>query len=131
MWISFWGAGQLKVNLPPQFKLKPQERITVDPGQAVRFDIDLVIYDLETGEARYVLDTKYKKSATPAREDISQVVTYAEVKNCHNAVLIYPSPLTEHLSVWVGDNHVRSLSFSIESDFDEAGQEFLKSLLVN
>jgi 5-methylcytosine-specific restriction enzyme subunit McrC len=124
LFVAEW----LKVNLPPKFKLKPQERVTVGPEKAVRFDIDLVIYDLETGEAVCVLDTKYKKSATPPSEDVAQVVTYAELKNCHNAVLIYPSSLIEPWSEWVGGKHVRSLSFSIDSDLDEAGHQFLQGL---
>ena len=67
-------AEWLKVHLPYPFKLRSQERVIIGPDKAVRFDIDLVIYDVETGGARFVLDTKYKKSLKPASEDIAQVL---------------------------------------------------------
>jgi 5-methylcytosine-specific restriction enzyme subunit McrC len=124
-------AEWLKAHLPYPFQLKPQERIVIGPDKTVRFDIDLVLNDGETGKALFVLDTRYKKSLTPATEDIAQVVAYAEAKNCHDAILIYPSPLTESLDVWIGDNRVRSLSFSINGGLDEAGNKFIENLLLS
>jgi len=124
-------AEWLKVHLPYPFQLKSQERVVIGPNQEVRFDIDLVLYDVETGRARCVLDTKYKKSLTPAPEDIAQVVAYADAKNCHDAILIYPTPLTDSLDVQVGDNRVRSLIFSINGDLDEAGNKFIEILLMS
>lgn len=124
-------AEWLKVHLPHPFQLKAQERVIIGPDKAVRFDIDLVLYDIETGGACFVLDTKYKKSPTPASEDIAQVVAYADAKNCHDAILIYPTPLTESLDVVIGDNRVRSLSFSIDGDLDEAGNKFMANLFIS
>jgi len=124
MFVAEW----LKVHLPYPFQLKSQERVIIGPDNALKFDIDLVIYDVETGGARLVLDTKYKKSLTPAPEDVAQVVAYAEAKDCHDAVLIYPTPLSDFFDVWIGDNRVRSLSFAIDSDLNEAGNKFMENL---
>jgi 5-methylcytosine-specific restriction enzyme subunit McrC len=127
LFVAEW----LKVNLPPNLMLKAQERVNIGPGKTIRFDIDLVLYDVETGKARYVLDTKYKTSPTPSSDDIAQIVAYSEAKDCHEAILVYPSDLTESLDEWVGDNRVRSLTFSLDGDLNEAGQRFMDELFMN
>jgi 5-methylcytosine-specific restriction enzyme subunit McrC len=90
-----------------------------------------VLYDISTGTARYILDTKYKTPKQPAADDIAQVVAYAVSKDCHEAILVYPEDLTHPLNVLVGDIQVRSLTFSLKDDLDRAGQAFLQKLLVS
>jgi 5-methylcytosine-specific restriction enzyme subunit McrC len=75
-----------------------------------------------------VLDTKYKMAAKVDNADISQIVTYAKAKGCHEAVLIYPTQLQRPLDVQIADLHVRSLTFALDADLEEAGQQFLKFL---
>jgi 5-methylcytosine-specific restriction endonuclease McrBC GTP-binding regulatory subunit McrB len=106
-----------------------QERVNI--GETVQFKTDLVLYDKATGTPRYILDTKYKIPTAPATSDIAQVVAYAVSKECHEAVLVYPEHLTNPLNEWVGDIRVRSLTFSLDGDLDQAGQAFLKDLLVS
>jgi 5-methylcytosine-specific restriction enzyme subunit McrC len=127
LFVAEW----LKVHLPKNLMLKAQERVNIGPGKTIRFDIDLVLYDVDTGAAQYVLDTKYKTSPTPLPDDVAQIVAYSEAKDCHEAILVYPTPLTESLDEWVGDNRVRSLTFSLDGDLDEAGQIFIDRLLQN
>jgi len=74
-------------------------------------------------------------SATPTKafyeqhkNDISQVVTYAEVKGCKNAILVYPQDLESGLNERLGDIRVRSLAFKIDGDLESAGRSFIERL---
>jgi len=125
LFVAEW----LKIHLPQSLVLKFQERVNI--GETVQFKTDLVLYDMATGTPRYILDTKYKIPTAPATSDIAQVVAYAVSKECHEAVLVYPEHLTNPLNEWVGDIRVRSLTFSLDGDLDQAGQAFLKDLLVS
>ncbi len=125
LFIAEW----LKANPPHGFSLKIQERVNI--GETLHFHIDLVLYEVATGAARYVLDTKYKIPKKPSNDDFNQVVTYATAQQCHEAVLVYPAPLTKPLNVRIRDIRVRSLTFSLDGDLDRAGQAFLQNLLVS
>jgi 5-methylcytosine-specific restriction enzyme subunit McrC len=92
--------------------------------------MDLVVYEIETGAVKCVVDTKYKTPITPDTSDIAQVVTYAEAKGCPDAVLVYPVPLGEHIDEWVGQKRVRSLTFSLDGDLEKAGHIFLNNLFL-
>ena len=124
LFVAEW----LKAHLPPEYDLKMQEQ--VDLGETLHFHIDLVLYEVATGAARYILDTKYKIPKQPSNDDFNQVVTYAAAQLCHEAVLVYPAPLTKPLNVRIRDIRVRSLTFSIDGDLNQSGQAFLHNLLV-
>jgi len=104
--------------------------VPVDIGQdgRIKFNIDLVVSERDTEKALFVLDTKYKAPDHPGNDDISQVVTYATAKGCHEAILIYPKPL--NLDERVGKIRVRSLTFSLDGDLEEAGSRFLNDLFL-
>ncbi|MEG4426617.1 MULTISPECIES: 5-methylcytosine restriction system specificity protein McrC [unclassified Microcoleus] len=123
-------AEWLKANTPKGFEVEPQHRVEHDTNY---FDkIDLIIRDSETKKVQYVLDTKYKAPDKVAKDDLNQIVAYANAVNCKNAILIYPQNLDEQkLNIKHGDIQVRSLTFSLDSDLNEAGKTFLTSLLPN
>ncbi len=126
LFVAEW----LKAHLPARWTVRAQERYLIGDGNGPRFDIDLVLYDTELGVVRCVLDTKYKAPDAPATADISQVVAYAEAKGCAEAVLIYPTPLHSPLDARVGQRiRVRSLTFSLAGDLEQAGNQFLTALL--
>ncbi len=106
-----------------------QERVYLGQARALYLDIDLVLYDVATGTVKYVLDTKYKAASKPATADICQMIAYAEAKGCQEAILIYPMPLAEPLNIKVGSIRVRSLTFSLTGDLEQAGYNFLQDLL--
>ena len=93
--------------------------------------MDLILRDIETNEILYVLDTKYKAPDKVENTDRNQVVTYATLLNCKNAILIYPQNLKAPIDQQIGDIRVRSLTFSLDSDLNEAGKAFLTSLPPN
>jgi 5-methylcytosine-specific restriction enzyme subunit McrC len=125
MFVAEW----LLKHLPIGLALKVQEKVKVGHRNAWTFDVDLVLYDQATNGAICVLDTKYKTPDKPSNEDISQVVTYAKLKECQNAVLIYPTPLALPLDAWFGDVRVHSMTFSLGGNLEQAGQRFLQQLI--
>ena len=88
------------------------------------------MYDVATEKPRYILDTKYKISTSPSPEDVAQVVTYAVSKVCQEVILVYPTALTHSLDELVGNIRVRSLTFSLDGDLEQAGETFLQKLLI-
>ena len=125
LFVAEW----LKANTPKGFFVKQQHRVTHDKNYFDR--IDLLLGDSETNEILYVLDTKYKAPDKVDNTDRNQVVTYATLLNCKNAILIYPQTLKASKDQQIGDIRVRSLTFSLNSDLNEAGKTFLTSLLPN
>lgn len=122
-------AAWLRAHLPPTLTQRTQEQVRLDDGGGPTFLLDIVLSDTATGAPRVILDTKYKDAATPGTADITQVVAYAAAKDCHDAVLVYPTTLTHPLDVMVGDIHVRSATFSLSDDIEVAGQMFLRDVL--
>lgn len=122
-------ARWLATHLPENLSVRAQEKIDVDALGRLHFVPDLVIYNAATGAVRCVLDTKYKQPDTPSNADISQVVTYAQLKGCRQAVLIYPEPLPHPLDENIGDIRVRSATFALAGDLEQAGQAFLRQLV--
>ena len=123
LFIAEW----LKVNLPANLILQSQERVKI--ANNLNFQIDLLLYDKSTAKPRYILDTKYKTPDSPSSDDIAQVVAYAVSKNCSQVILIYPTILTDPLDEFVGNIRVRSLTFFLDKNLEEAGKTFLKQLL--
>ncbi len=119
-------AEWLKANTPKGFFVKQQHRVTHDQNYFDR--IDLLLGDSETNEILYVLDTKYKAPNKVDSDDRHQIVAYANALKCQNAILVYPQDLTKRLDIKHGAIRVRSLTFSLDSDLNEAGKTFLTSL---
>ena len=122
-------AEWLTANTPKGFFVKQQHRVTHDQNYFDR--IDLLLGDSETKKVQYVLDTKYKAPDKVANNDYHQIVAYANALKCQNAILVYPQNLTKPLDIKHGAIRVRSLTFSLDSDLNEAGKTFLTSLFAN
>ncbi len=123
--VSQW----LKLHLPPPYRLKVQEKINFGHNNELRFEIDLVIEDTE-GNTRYVLDTKYKTPDKPDNADINQIIAYATAKGCIEAILIYPTPLPQPLDLYLDNIHIRTLTFSLAENLEDAGQQFINELFT-
>ena len=122
LFVAEW----LKAHLRSDFAVKSHEKVVIGKEGRIKFDIDLVVYDRDSQKALFVLDTKYKAPDHPGNDDISQVVTYATTKECDEAILIYPKPL--NLDERIGKIRVRSLTFSLDGDLEQAGRKFLEDL---
>jgi 5-methylcytosine-specific restriction enzyme subunit McrC len=122
----------LKFHLPANFEIKAQENI--DFCKIIESKIDLVIYDKNTKQVIFILDTKYKiPDSKPSNQDIYQAIAYATLKNSQNAILVYPKPLNQPLNCLVPNSciYLQSLTFSLEDDLEQSGQRFLKALFNN
>ncbi|MFZ0544621.1 MAG: hypothetical protein WAM60_04255 [Candidatus Promineifilaceae bacterium] len=121
-------AQWLHQNLPPHLALRAQENIAVDESGRLQIVIDLVIIDKDSGQTRFVLDTKYKAPDKAANDDIYQVAFYARAKNSPRALLIYPTPLPTPLNIYQDGIHIQSTTFPLQGDLDENGRAFLSAL---
>ncbi len=124
LFVAEW----LQENPPQGFFFKKQHPVEI--GQNRHFRIDLILCHIATGEARAVLDTKYKAPDRAADTDIHQMISYAKATRCAEAFLIYPTRLKEPLNITASDIRVRSLTFSLDDDLHQAGQSLLKDLPV-
>jgi len=125
LFVSEW----LKTNLPPQYEIKAQEKVTLDDDGVIYFSVDIILYHLPTNTVKCVIDTKYKSHNSPLQSDISQITTYALLVGCKEAILVYPSNMVNQLDTKIGDIRVRSLSFCLDNDLETSGQVFLNNLL--
>jgi 5-methylcytosine-specific restriction enzyme subunit McrC len=121
-------AEWLKAHLPAHLVLEIQENVETGSRNEVSFRIDLVIKDIETSQVKWVLDTKYKVPTKPSSEDVSQVLTYAKLKDSNRAALVYPTQLEQAYRGKLGDVEVVSLTFPLTGDLEANGKDFLKLL---
>ncbi len=112
-------------HLPPAYYATQQTVIPLNTR--TQFRLDQVIFRAD-GTPLMVVDTKYKRDASPSTEDISQVVAYAVALGCDTAVLVYPGSTTP-TEMNVGNVRVRSLNFDLSCPLEEAGYSFLQALL--
>jgi 5-methylcytosine-specific restriction enzyme subunit McrC len=122
-------ASWLRAHLPQQYTLAAQEPVRLTVEGHLRFVLDLVLRDSATSMPRCILDTKYKPDSTPESDDIAQVVAYAAARDCHDAVLIYPSLPDHPIDISVGTIRVRSAAFALSDTIEEAGQALLRQIL--
>jgi 5-methylcytosine-specific restriction enzyme subunit McrC len=120
LFVAEW----LKARTLEGFSIEAQKEVILERQQNIKFRMDLVLCDKRTNQPKCIMDTKYKVGV-PSMDDIYQVVAYAEANGCKEAILIYPAELESPLDMMWGDIHVRSATFSLEGDLDEAGQKFL------
>lgn len=129
-WLKAHLAEWLKAHLRDDIDIKLQQKFQL--GQtSISFKTDIILSDHATGKVLYILDTKYKQpKTTPAAEDVAQVIAYAVTKNCSEVVLVYPITLTNPINELLGKDgiRVRSLTFSLYGDLDQAGETFLSDL---
>ena len=119
----------LKKNLPEQYELKDQVQYKL--SNKINYHIDLVLYDKQTKKAIAVLDTKYKTPDKPSNNDLNQIIAYAIFKRCHRAILIYPENLPHPVNCTTQDIQIKTLTFALNSDLNEAGQNLLDALFLN
>lgn len=127
--VAEWLTVNRQSNLlPHHLDIKAQERVNIGQNKATYFNIDLVMRDVNTNATRYVLDTKYKAPDHPSSSDVKAMIAYAAAKNCTEAVLIYPQPLSRPLNAMVQNIRIRTLTFGINGPLEKEGQNFLQSL---
>jgi 5-methylcytosine-specific restriction enzyme subunit McrC len=118
-------AAWLKQRLAASHRVATQVHTPVSGD--LHFTIDLVI---SAGRQRWVVDTKYKvPTAGPDTADVAQVLAYAQVQGAQEAVLVYPAPIPQPLDVRIGGVRLRTLSFRLDENLNEAGEMLVAGLL--
>ncbi|MGB5959146.1 MAG: hypothetical protein WBG73_00700 [Coleofasciculaceae cyanobacterium] len=124
LFVAQW----LQENPPLGFFVNKQHQIEI--GQNRHFRIDLLLCHADTGVVRAVLDTKYKAPDRAADPDIHQMISYAKATKCTDAFLIYPTPLKQPLDLKIDDIRIRSLTFFLDDNLEQAGQSLIEHLLM-
>ena len=127
LFVAEW----LKQHLPQKYEMKPQHAVNFGSGGELKFRIDIVIFDRKTSTPLLILDTEYKVPDSPSNTDIHEVRSYADALGCTEAILAYPIKLPNALDVTAGNIRVRTLTFALNDDLEEAGREFLTALLAS
>ena len=76
-----------------KFQVKDQYNLYLDKSNKYKMIPDIVISEKKTNKEIIVADCKYKrltKDARSSNSDIYQLISYCNVTNTHNGVLIYP-----------------------------------------
>lgn len=120
----------LQTHLPARYELRYQETVNLGSDTSVRFAIDMILRDRETGRDLCVLDAKYKDFSEPSSDDVQQVIAYAHVMETKEAVLVYPAPLPTRFEILPRDIRVRALTFSLAGDLEEAGAALVNALIA-
>jgi 5-methylcytosine-specific restriction enzyme subunit McrC len=118
-------------NLPSRFRVKGEEEVTLaeyDHSQDLKYRMDIVLYDRESGEAICIIDTKYKAPTRPETADVSQMVGYAKAKDTSETFLLYPEDLDEPLDVPFSDIRIRNMTFNLDNDLQTNGETLLREL---
>lgn len=128
LFVAEW----LRQHLPESIILKDQATLSLGGKHKVDFRIDLLLIDREMGKPLCLLDTKYKTPTSPSSDDVQQVIAYAKVLGCPEAVLVYPKDLAKPFDDQVGgDIHVWTTAFALTDDLETNGIEFMEGLLSN
>lgn len=127
LFVAEW----LKENLPDNLGIKAQEKVDITKDGSLYFNVDIVLYDNNTGNVRCVIDTKYKTPDRPSSNDIAQIIAYAETKGTNEGILVYPNKLPHPIDEISGKSNIRirSLTFSLDGDLGESGQKFMKDMI--
>ena len=125
LFVAEW----LKEHLPAHLALQWQDSVPIDIEGNIRFKIDMVLQEIATGDVIAVVDAKYKVPDHPSPDDIAQIITYAEAKDCTDAVLVYPSSITRLLKSRIGRINIRNLVFSLSDVLDASGMKFMSNLM--
>ena len=129
LFVAEWlKAHQPSGLLPHNLAVKSQHQVHLNQDGSLYFNIDLVLFDITTGQTRYVLDTKYKTPKSPSTHDVAQIIAYATAESCSEAILVYPEPLQKPLDTKVQNIRVRTLAFVVDGNLKQAGEQFLQNL---
>lgn len=123
LFVAEW----LKAHVASPWRIRSQVALKFGEHSQY-FQPDLIIEDAHSGAPFSVLDTKYKAPERPSSDDVAKIIAYAQTLGCYEAILIYPTPLRFSLNYYAGDIHVRTMTFRLDGNLENAGQAFLAAL---
>jgi 5-methylcytosine-specific restriction enzyme subunit McrC len=128
--FELFASEWLKERAPRNLDFRPQHRLKLDSNIELALDLDLLVTDKISGANLAVLDTKYKRTDRPSREDVAQVVLYALQAGVKHAFLVYPSKASMPFNASVQGIAVRSLVLDLSAEPRPNCEGFLQQLLA-
>jgi 5-methylcytosine-specific restriction enzyme subunit McrC len=122
-------AQWLNQHLPKGWHLKIQEKLAVDSEGLFSFQADLLLFHQGYEQPQIVLDTKYKNTQSPSKDDIHQMIAYAEVWGCPEAILIYPIHLAKCIDQQINTSlSLKTVGFALQGDLERNGADIIEYL---
>jgi 5-methylcytosine-specific restriction enzyme subunit McrC len=128
LFVAEWLRAHLRA-FNPRYMIRWQDRATLGEHDQLQFSIDMVLHDRERSRDVAVIDAKYKVPDRVSNEDIAQVTLYAQLRDCRDAVLVYPAVPSRVLDATTPQHRIRTLWFALDDDLDVAGNALVESLL--
>ncbi|HEX6100671.1 MAG TPA: restriction endonuclease [Thermoanaerobaculia bacterium] len=128
LFVAEWLRAYFRTHAP-RYTIRWQDHASLGVHEHLRFSIDIVVHDRELDRNVAVVDAKYKVPDRVSTDDVAQVTLYAQLRDCRNAVLVYPAMPKRVLDATTPQQHrIRTLWFALEGDLDEAGRRFASEL---
>jgi 5-methylcytosine-specific restriction enzyme subunit McrC len=122
-------AEWLRANAPSGITIHCKHRAQLDANYEMQIEIDILLSEESSHKAIAVLDTKYKTSELPAKDDIHQIAFYAGELHVDHGMFVYPSSVAKQFHMEHANKvTIESLVFDIGGAPEVAGPAFLESL---
>lgn len=115
----------------PRYTVRWQDHASLGTDHHLQFSIDIVVHDRELGRDIAVVDAKYKMPDRLSNDDVAQVTLYAQLRDCRDAVLVYPAAPKRLLDATTPQHRIRTLWFTLDEDLDQSGRRFTTALLAD
>jgi 5-methylcytosine-specific restriction enzyme subunit McrC len=129
LFVAEWLRADFRKHTP-RYAIRWQDRATLGDNDQLHFSIDMVLHDRELARDVAVIDAKYKVPNRPDPHDVAQVMLYAQLRDCRDAVLVYPAAPPRAFDATTPQHRLRTLWFGLEGDLDETGRQFVAMLLA-
>jgi 5-methylcytosine-specific restriction enzyme subunit McrC len=128
LFIAEWLRAHFREH-DPRYIIRWQDRATLGDHDHLQFSIDMVLHDREQSRDVAVIDAKYKVPDRISNADIAQVALYAQLRDCRNAVLVYPAAPARPLDATTAQHRIQTLWFGLDGNLEVAGRQFAAMLL--
>jgi 5-methylcytosine-specific restriction enzyme subunit McrC len=124
-----FAAEWLRANAPSGITIHCKHRAQLDANYEMQIEIDILLIEESSHKAIAVLDTKYKTSELPPKDDIHQIAFYAGELHVDHGMFVYPSSVAKQFHMEHANKvTIESLVFDIGRAPEVAGAAFLESL---
>lgn len=128
LFVAEWLRAYFRTHAP-RYNIRWQDHATLGDYDQLQFNIDIVLRDRELARDIAVIDAKYKVPDRVSNADVGQITLYAQLRDCRDAVLVYPAMPKSVLDATTPQHRIRTLWFALEGDLEEAGRGFASALL--
>ena len=118
----------VSANIAGKASVISQYHSRLKGGQGMAFRMDMALFAHDSGEAKAVIDAKYKMGGVPTEADVQQVVAYAVQLGVRKAFLLYPEARYAQ-RFDVGPVAVQAIGFDLAAaDLMRAGSKVVRAI---